>query len=176
MKITKLFALSIAVLLFSCGEDDEPKLPTVEGMVATWNVTNIDYSGTTTTSYAGQTATANFTGVGKDMDYTITFSTSPNTVVSEGGYTIELTTTVAGQSTTEDYEFDEAFMDGTWELNGKTLTITSDGESQEGTVTKQTDDVLHVTVNVDETTTDTDFGYTIRTKVKAVYKFEKINP
>src|SRR5690349_21529334 len=118
MKIIKLFFLGIAVLFFSCGSDDEAPLPAIEGMVGTWNVTAIDYSGTTTTSAAGQSIKATFTGKGKDIDYTTTFSVEPNEVVSNGDYVIELKTTVMGQTTTEDYYFDEVLMDGTWELEG----------------------------------------------------------
>src|SRR5690348_12659071 len=146
MKITRLFLIAVSALLFSCGSDDEAPLPTSEGMIGTWNVTDIDYSGSTTTTYMGQSVKATFTGHGKEIDYTTTFSAEPNEVVSEGSYVIELTTTVAGQSETEDYAFDQAFMDGTWELDGRTVIITSDGQEQEGTITKQSDTELVIRV------------------------------
>lgn len=172
MKITKfLLFISIVVVLFSCSEDESP-LPTSEGMIGTWALTAIDYSGTTTTSYAGQSAKATFTGKGKDMDYTTTFNADPNTITSTGGYTIELKTTMGGQTTTEDYELEEVLMDGTWELNGKTLLVTNDGVTQEGTISKQTATTLEVRINVNDSYTDS--GYTITAKVKGVYKFEKV--
>src|SRR6187431_867382 len=106
MKITNIFLLSIVVLLFSCSDDDNTPLPTSEGMVVSWQVTAIDYSGTSTTTYEGESYKATYTGKGKDMDYTTTFNTDPNTVANEGSYTIELKTTMEGQSTTEDYVYD----------------------------------------------------------------------
>jgi len=174
MKITKLFLIAISALLFSCGSDDEAPLPTAEGMIGTWDVTDIDYSGTTTTSYMGQSIKARFTGHGKEIDYTTTFSSSPNTVVSEGSYLIELTTTIGGESETETYEFDEALMDGTWELDGRKVIITNDGQEQEGTITKQSETELEVRVDLEQSMTDS--GITVKTKVKAVYKFEKSIP
>ncbi|HEY3402151.1 MAG TPA: hypothetical protein VGK59_02125 [Ohtaekwangia sp.] len=175
MKITKLFLLGIAALLFSCSDDEAP-LPTADGMIGVWNVTAVDYSGTSTTTFEGQTMKATFTGKGKEMDYTTTFSSSPNTVVSQGSYVIELKTTMAGQTTTEDYEFEDAFVDGNWELDGRTLTVTNGSETQEATITKQTATNLEVRVDIDQTETDPDLGYTITQKVKAVYKLERANP
>lgn len=171
MKITKLLFLSIAVILFSCSEDEDP-LPTNEGMIGTWAVTGINYKGTTTTSGAGVNLKADFTGTGKEMDFTTTFNHDPNTVTSEGSYVIELKTTMLGQTTTEDYVLDEVFTDGTWSLNGRTLTVTSGGETQEGTITKQTATTLEVKINLDESQTDS--GITVTAKVQAVYTFEKL--
>lgn len=164
--------VSLAVLFFSCSDDEPtPALPTVEGLTATWDLTAIDYSGTTATTFEGSTIKATFTGKGKNLDYTTTFSVDPNTVVSQGSYTIELKTTVAGQTTTEDQEFNDAFMDGTWELDGRTLIITNDGLSQEAVITKQTDDVLEAKVNIEESFSFSEM--TVSTKVKAIYKFRK---
>ncbi|HYF71137.1 MAG TPA: hypothetical protein VD884_23575 [Ohtaekwangia sp.] len=172
MKITKFFFVSLLVLFFSCSEDEpSPALPTVEGLTGSWNMTAIDYSGTSATTFEGSTIKATFTGKGKNMDYTTAFSMDPNAVVSEGSYTIELKTTVAGQTTTEDHEFNDAFMDGTWELDGRTLIITNDGVSQEAIITKQTDDVLEAKVNIEESFSESEI--TVTTKVKAIYKFRK---
>lgn len=172
MKLTNLFFVCILVLFFSCSEDEgSPALPTAEGLIGTWDLTAIDYSGTSATTFEGNTIKASFTGKGKDIDYTSTFSMDPNTIVSQGSYTIELKTTVAGQTTTEDQEFDDALMNGTWELDGKTLIITNDGIAQEAVITKQTDDVLEAKVNFNESFSLSEM--TVSTKVKAIYKFRK---
>jgi hypothetical protein len=167
---TKLLFLSFAVVLFSCSKDDDP-MPTSDGLVGTWTMTSLTYNGTTTTTASGMTINADFTGRGKDMDYITTFQVNPNTVVSEGSYTIELTTTILGQTTTDDYEFEEALSDGTWELNGKTLTITNGSDSQQGIITKQTDTTLEV--KVDLNMTENGPGYSITQEVHAVYTFSK---
>lgn len=171
MKIAKLLFFSIAVILFSCSEDEDP-LPTNEGMIGTWSVTGINYKGTTTTTGSGINLKADFTGTGKEMDFTTTFNDDPNFVTSEGSYVIELKTTMMGQTTTEDYPLDEVFTDGTWSLNGRTLSVTSGGETQEGTITKQTANTLEVRINLNES--ESDSGITVTTKLQAVYTFEKL--
>lgn len=170
MKITKLLFL-IAVIFFSCSEDEDP-LPTNEGLVGTWSVTGINYKGTTTTTGSGINLKADFTGTGKEMDYTTTFNDDPNTITSEGSYVIELKTTVMGQTTTEEYPLDEVFTDGTWSLNGRTLTVTSGGETQEGIITKQTSTTLEVKIQLVEMQNDS--GITVSTKLQAIYTFEKL--
>jgi len=167
---TKLLLLSFAVILFSCSKDDDP-MPTSDGLLGTWSLTSLTYSGMTTTSASGMTIDADFTGRGKDMDFTTTFQANPNTVTSSGSYTIELTTTVMGSSTTDDYEFDEALSDGTWELKGNKLIITSGSDSQEGIITNQTSTSLEVTVDIDQT--EHGPGYTVTQEVHAVYTFSK---
>lgn len=168
---TKLLLLSFAVILFSCSKDDDP-MPTSDGLLGTWTMTGLTYNGTTTTTITGSgSINADFTGTGKDMDYTTTFQSNPNTVTSAGSYTIRLTTTIMGQTSTDDYEFEEALSDGTWELHGKTLTITNGSDSQEGIITKQTDTMLEVKVDLDQT--ESGAGYSIREVVHAVYTFSK---
>ncbi len=170
MKITKLFLLSIAVILFSCSDKDDP-IPTSEGMVGTWTVTGIDYKGSTTTTISGITAKADFTGTGKDMDLTTTFTSNPNTVTSEGTYTIVLKTTVAGQTTTDEFPFDEVLTDGTWTLNGKILSITNPSGTQDATIVKQTSTTLVLRLDLEES--ESDSGITVTTKIQAVYTFIK---
>ncbi len=170
MNYTRLLLLALFVVLFSCSDDEAP-LPTSEGMLGTWSVTAISYKGSTTTTVSGVSIKADFTGTGKDMDLTTTFSENPNTVTSEGSYTIVLTTTMLGQTTTEEYPFDEAVIDGTWTLEGRTLTITNGAITQDATITRQTSTVLEVKIKLEETESDPNF--TVTTKVDAVYTFEK---
>jgi len=171
MKITKLLLLSIAVILFSCSKDEDPK-PTGEGLLGTWTLTGLNYYGTTTTRASGMTVEADFTGKGKDMDCTTTFEASPNTVTSQGSYIIELTTTVSGQpSTTDDYEFDEVLTDGTWELDGNTLSVTNSAGKQEATITKQTTTELEIAIDLNDTQQGS--GYSITREVHAVYTLVK---
>jgi hypothetical protein len=170
MKITKLLLISIAVILFSCSEDDDP-IPTSEGMVGSWYVTAIDYSGTTTTTASGITLRADFTGKGKDMDLTTTFSANPNTVTGEGTYTIVLTTTAGGTTSTDEFLFDEIVTDGTWTLNGKTLMITNPGGTQEATIVSQTSTSLTLKVDINES--ESASGITVTTKVSGVYTLKK---
>lgn len=169
MKITKLLLLSIAVIFLSCSEDD-PK-PTSEGMVGAWTITAVDYRGTTTTSALGTNIKADFTGTGKDMNLTTTFNANPNTVVSEGSYTIVLTTTVMGQTSTDEHPFEEVVTDGTWTLSGNKLTFIDANGSQDATILQQTSTTLKMKVDIKES--ETSQGVTVTTDVHATYTFKK---
>jgi hypothetical protein len=170
MKITKLLLFSAAVILFSCGKDDDPK-PSSDGIVGTWAITELEYHGTTSTSAQGASIEATFTGAGKDLNLTTTFGKNPNTVTNQGSYTIVLTTTIMGQTSTEEYDFEEAISDGTWALNGSTLTVTTQAGPQEVTVLEQTATSLKLKAVVSENQTQQ--GITIATNVEATYTFKK---
>jgi Lipocalin-like domain len=171
MKIAKLLFLGLLVFV-SCSEDEDP-MPTAAGLIGSWSVTDLEYEGTTTTTVTGISLTADFTGVGKDFDLTVTFSENPNMVVSEGSYTVTLTTTFAGQSETEDIELDSFISDGTWSLNNKILSVTTSGVTQEATIVSQTDTTLVVKVEVEEI--DEADGVRVQTNVQGVYTLTK-NP
>lgn len=170
MKITKLFLIGLAVILFSCSEDED-FVPTSEGMTGNWAITALDYKGNTTTTAQGVSTKVDFTGTGKDMDLITTFDMNPNTVTSEGSYTIVLKSTYMGQSITEEYEMDETVTDGTWTLNGKTLTVTNDFGDQTATILEQTSTTLKFRAELTES--ESDSGVTVTTKIEAIYTFTK---
>jgi hypothetical protein len=171
MKISKLLLLSVAVIFLSCGDDDDDPKPTSQGIVGTWAIAAVDYKGTTTTTVQGSTIKADFTGTGKDMNLTTTFNANPNTVSSQGSYIIVLKTSILGQTTTDEYPFDDVVSDGTWELNGDKLKVTNSGVTQEATIVEQTSTSLKIKVDVNES--ETSQGYTIATNIQATYTFKK---
>jgi hypothetical protein len=171
MKIAKLFLLGLAVILFSCGKDDDPA-PTADGLIGAWSITALEYGGSTITTVSGITITSDFTGVGKDMNMTVTFNQNPNTVTSQGSYTIALTTVTLGQSLTEDVMFNGFFGDGTWVLKDKTLTVTSAGVAQEATIISQTSTKLVIAIDTEQTQ-DLGGAGSIVTKVKGSYTLTK---
>ena len=170
MKITKLLLIGLAVVLFSCSEDED-FVPTSEGMTGDWAITALDYKGSTTTSGQGVNMKVDFTGTGKNMDLITSFGMDPNTVTSEGSYTIVLKTTYMGQSTTEEYDMDETVTDGTWTLNGKTLTVTNDFGTETATVLEQTSTTLKLKAEVSES--ESDSGITVTTDIEVIYTFTK---
>jgi hypothetical protein len=172
MKIAKLMLLSAAVILFSCGDDDDPT-PSIDALVGTWAITSLDYQGTSTTTMQGASIEAKFTGTGKDLDLTTTFNKNPNTVTNQGSYTIVLTTTVLGQTTTEEYTGDEVVTDGTWTLNGNKLTVTTPDGPQEATIVEQTATTMKLKIVLSET--ETDQGMTLTTHIEATYNLKKNN-
>ena len=170
MKTTKLLFLSLAVIFFSCSEDDEP-LPTSQGMVGTWTMTAVDYRGTSTTTVMGVTAKADFTGTGKDISVMSTFNENPNTVATEGSYIIVLTTTSMGQTHTDEVAFEDVITDGTWTLDGRTLTITGPIGPQKATIVEQTSTALKMSMDVKQNQT-TQTG-SITADIKITFTFKK---
>jgi len=170
MKNPKLLLLSLAVLLFSCSEEDDPK--PVDGLIGAWSVTALDYQGTTITTVMATSIISTFTGVAKNMDMTVTFNQNPNTVTSEGSYTIALTTITLGQSITEDFTFNDFIADGTWTVNDKTLTVTNAGVAQEATIVSQTSTTLVLAVETEQSQDLAGVGSVV-TSIEGVYTLTK---
>ncbi len=175
MRTFKLIALAALVTVFaSCkNNDDDGGTPDVDLILGLWTGTGVDYSGTTVTEASGQTITADFTGESFDENYTLNISSDPNEFTSEGTYSLELTTTVLGQSSTETVTGLTLFDSGTWELNGSELTITSGGETSTGTIVELTENTLRISATEEETVTDPDLGFTITTTVTAIATYTK---
>jgi ABC-type Fe3+-hydroxamate transport system substrate-binding protein len=131
-KFGLLITLFVLVLvLISCSSDDSTDSPVVisDSIVGAWTGTTVDYSGTSVTTLQGQSVTADFVGEAYDINYTVTFSENPNILVSVGSYSLELTYTILGQTTTENVENVQFLEDGTWEQNEDELIVTNNGET-----------------------------------------------
>ncbi|GAB1858002.1 hypothetical protein MHTCC0001_28390 [Flavobacteriaceae bacterium MHTCC 0001] len=121
--------LAITVLVFtSCSKDDDA-LEVSGNIIGTWEMTDYDYSGATTTTVQGQSITADFVGEALDLDYRITFEENLNILTTDGGFIIRLTTTLSGQTTTQDYNTNqiESINSGTWEIVNNELITTAEG-------------------------------------------------
>jgi hypothetical protein len=119
----------------------------------------------------GASIQAQFTATGKNMDVTTTFTKNPNKIISVGTYTIVMTTSILGQTSTEEYVSDGTEMDGTWTLNGNTLTITTVDGPQEATIVEHSATRLKLKIEISES--ETDQGITTSTELAATYTFEK---
>ena len=170
MKTLKFLLLGFALILFSCSEDEEFQA-TSQGMLGTWNIATIDYSGTSVTTVQGQSLKSTFKGTGKDMDLISTFSENPNTVVTEGSYIIELETTTLGQTVTNDILFENVIVDGTWTLNGNTLTIDGAAGPQTATILEQTSTKLTMKLDVKQNLSNQ--GAVVSADIQVVYTFTK---
>lgn len=172
MKSTKLLLIGFAIVLFSCSKKDDPK-PTFSdsALAGSWLITDLTYSGKTTTTGSGISLTANFTGVGKNMNMTTIFNSNPKTVSSQGSYTITLTTSILGQSDTEDTDFEDVVTDGTWSINGDKLKVVSTQGTDEATIVELT--ATSLKLKIDKTETETSQGVSATSEVHATYTFKK---
>lgn len=141
MKIFKiLFLALLTISVVSCGDDDDAgnDVGGSADLVGTWNGATVNYSGSTVTEANGVSITADFVGEGMNVDYTVTFTSDPNEVTSDGSYDIELTTTIAGQTTTQTVEGIVFTSNGEWLLDGDQLTITVDADTSTSTIVELT--------------------------------------
>lgn len=143
----------VPLLVFaSCSNDDGDNSSDVSGdLLGVWIGQEVDYTGTAVTEYLGQDIVATFVGEGYDVDYALTFSENPNEVITDGTYSLELTTTVLGQTQSENLENVELFGDGAWERSGNVVTIESQGQTAIATILELTANTLILSI---ETTQD----------------------
>lgn len=171
MKIFNLlFTASLFLCLASCSDDDssEPN----EGFVGKWEVTGIDYTGTSTTESYGQTFTVDFVGTGTDLDLEIEFKENPMDYTTSGDYSIELDVDFMGQMTTQTYTNQGFIGAGTWAQVGNTLVVSTemDGE-QIAEIISMTADVI--VLGYDFTITQTQNGAVATTNLEGTYTFER---
>jgi len=141
---TVFLLLVLALSIASCNKKDD----TTNGeLIGVWNCTAVNYTGTTVTEYGGQSATTSFTGEGYNVDFTFTLSENPNVATSNGSYNIKLTSTVNGQTITQNIEGNDFIYTGEWSKNGNTIIITQGGESSDATIVKLTDTELELNID-----------------------------
>lgn len=121
IKTLSIFCITIS--LISCNTDDDSGSETTGDLVGDYEMVSFSYEGTTTTTLEGQSAEADFSGIGQNIDYTIEFTENPNEFATAGSYDIELSTTVAGQTTTMVQPINDASSNGTYTRTGNTLTL-----------------------------------------------------
>ncbi len=96
-KLKLVLAVSISILLFSCSNDDDTQN---SPLIGTWNLEALDLIiDTTITRADGTVGTINTVGVGRDLEFTNTFTENPNELLKQGAILIDLTTTTDGFET-----------------------------------------------------------------------------
>ncbi len=124
MKTVRLLSLFFILIFTACSSDDALVVAT-ENLSGSWNLQRFDTEITTSFNVLGLPVTSRSDAIAEDIDVQITFSENPNTVVSDGSYTLVITTTVLGESQTEEISTTDEILSGTWTLNGNEVTITS---------------------------------------------------
>ncbi len=169
MKKSVLFVVTIFTLVFaSCSKDDDGGVSnaTEASIIGSWNLTALEAKdGETNTNFDGTSIPTTFTAVGKDFDTIITFAAEPQVVTSEGSYTTVVTTTIMGETSTEEEAGEDFFETEEWRLEGSTLYFGSAEEEVGFTITALSDAKMSLRYRIDETVEI--FGAT--TSVTATY-------
>jgi hypothetical protein len=167
----KVFFLSLitvfSLVFTSCSNDEDAVSNASESEITgTWNLTALETkNGRSDTNFDGTSIPTTFTAVGKDFNTVVTFSENPNIVTSEGSYTTVVTTTVMGETSTEEETGEDFFESDEWRLDGSTLYFGSGEEEVGFTITELTDSKMSLRYEIDETVDF--FGAT--TSVSATY-------
>lgn len=157
MKIKHFFFLLSIAIITSCNQNDGINLNAAgsSDLLGTWNVTaqRIE-NGMSETTVAGQTISSSFESYGKDFNFTYVFSESPNTVVAQGTYTSVNTTTIAGQTMTQEIPASsiDGLDSGTWIFGTDRITLTDNSAyTSVGYIEEFTSTKLTLRFDVDET-------------------------
>lgn len=167
----KFFLLSVftafTLIFSSCSKDEDGVSNASEAsIIGTWNLTALEATdGRSDTSFDGTSIPTTFTAVGKDFNSIVTFSEEPQIVTSEGSYTSVLTTTIMGETSTEEEEGEDFFQSDEWRLDGNILYFGTGDEEIGLTITELTDSKMSLRYKLDETLEV--FG--VSTSVSATY-------
>lgn len=122
-----LFMLGLFGLICSCGSDDSSSSD--EGLVGTWNLLTLDYSGVSSVTGSGISSSSEFAGEASDISTTLTFN-DDNTYVASGSYTITLVTEIMGTAFEQEVVFTDFLGTGTWERDGDIVRTQADGQPE----------------------------------------------
>ncbi|UII24015.1 lipocalin family protein [Fulvivirga ligni] len=158
MNFKKVIVMLLCASLFVACSDDEEDLQLNSEIEGTWNMTDVSYSGVSTTSGSGITVITTYDGKAYDLDYTVEFTSSPNKIFVDGDYNINLKYTVSS-SITGEMSYEQNFSgysfsnEGAWEIEGDKLIITdSNGEEQEYTILEKSANKFVFTTELNITT------------------------
>ena len=153
MKNFLIFILTI-VFITSCSTEDELDKITVEvtasDVAGTWKVNEFYLqNGKISTTIQGIPTTANLELDGKDFNTTITFVQNPNTVTSNGSFTVVTKVSYFTFSYSEEYE-ENININGQWSIADNVLSISESGITQNFEIVEFTGNTIKVKQQFDE--------------------------
>ncbi len=169
--LNSFILLALLGVLFSCGDDDE--MVTEDSFVGQWNLISLDYSGTSTTiDPDGESISIDFDGEAREIMTTVDFN-ADGTYTSQGSYIIDLTTDFYGYMQTQSVPFEGFVGNGTWELNGNTLTTTDTQSQNSSTIPVNNLTNSSWDTNLTVTQNSMQQGFTIIQEINGNYFFER---
>ncbi len=160
-----------SLLMLSCSSDDDGT-DTSASIVGKWIATDVEFSGSTTATGQGQSINATFSSEPVDLNHTLTFTESPNEVVSEGGFSLEITSSLNGQTEIETLEGESLVETGGWEQNGNQLTIINSEDGGDIQIFELTASRLVIGTDISEMETADGVAITLNSTFKIIYRRE----
>lgn len=152
---TPLLAILCLISVISCKSDDDatPEITNADLIVGTWNMTsNTVDDGNATARIQGFPITADFTWVGKDYDYQLTFD-EDNKVAESGSLTLVLSYSTLIRTEEQEIPLNtgdngDVLLSGTYSVSSDQLTVTDDGETVTATIDELTETTLRLSVEI----------------------------
>ena len=153
---TPLLAILCLISAISCKSDDDatPEVTSADLIVGTWNMTsNTVDDGNATATVQGFPITVDFTWVGKEYDYQLTFD-EDNMVVESGSLTLVLTYSTLIQTETEEIPLNvgdgsgDVLLSGEYSVSNSQLTVTDTGETLTATIDELTETTLRLSIDL----------------------------
>jgi len=153
---TPLFAILCLISVISCKSDDDatPEMTSADLIVGTWNMTsNTVDDGAATATVQGFPITADFTWVGKNYDYQLTFD-EDNMVAENGSLTLVLTYSTLIQTAEQEIPVNagdssgDVLLSGEYNVSNDQLTVTNNGEVVIATIDELTETTLRLSVDL----------------------------
>lgn len=158
MSFTKKIIIFIfSILVLSCNEDESSIIDTnakSEDLIGSWNLIEESQNGKVKTEViAGVPVNGTITSVGKNLDTQFTFTESPNSFETSGGYTDAIKIAVAGQTLAEGdliVPISSLMNQGTWSLNQGILNLNQNGVEQKVNIIELTASTLKIEFEFEE--------------------------
>ena len=164
---------SLFIFLISCStEINDPGINNSFSVLGYWVALEVDYSGSSTVTTAGQSDEFQLNGQLLSTDLNVAFMQTPNQFVSNGQITIELTTSGNGHTSTEVVPDLEIFQTrGTWSRNDNIISVSSSDTLKEYTIEELRPNRLVLVHNGTKSVTDQETNATtqINTETRIVF-------
>ena len=133
MKTKILLLITIVSFLIACESNDNSNLNiTSADVIGTWNLSEQTIEdGSINITSQGVDISATFSGFAKDINFTYSFSETPNKLSLQGKYTFTTNVSFLGQNEIEEQEIDTDLFPIpaiSWSLNGNSIIISENGE------------------------------------------------
>ncbi|NJN24966.1 MAG: hypothetical protein HC819_02770 [Cyclobacteriaceae bacterium] len=168
-----LTLLSIAILVFSCSKDDEKPSIDETLLPGTWEILDLDYTGTTTTTAMGISVGSTFVGTIVENTVEINITSDPNEFTSSGSYTMDVKSTSMGQTVTTQIIVPYMIQDGNWTIEGDKFKVSDSGSAVEEATILQLDATTFI-LQIDSKTSAMVNGFSTVTDLHVKYTLGRI--
>ena len=143
MKKLNILFLTLVLIITSCSNSDDNDSTSISGdITGNWEgVISVEYGGTFWAD-GPSPIIGEFIGEASNISLSLRFDDGSNSIVSQGTYNAEVTHTISNNTFVLNFDNLEFLDDGTWSIEGETLTVISNGITKIATIIELTNTSL----------------------------------